>query len=82
MPKPIQERNLSIKHEYPLNYANGAEMDYLVTTTIVYLIIVSVHVIPLALIAHCLHKRAKIYEERTGKKPWYGGGLTRTIFGA
>lgn len=56
-------------------------MDNLVTTTIVNLVIVLVHLIPLLLVLFCLHKRAKMYEEQTGKKPWYDGGLIRTVFG-
>jgi hypothetical protein len=56
-------------------------MDTLVTTTIVNLVIVLVHLIPLLLVLYCLHKRAKIYEQQTGKKPWYDGGLLRTVSG-
>ena len=55
-------------------------MDIFATTIIVNLVIISVHLIPLLLVSYCLHKRAKIYEERTGKKPWYGGGLIHTVF--
>jgi len=41
---------------------------------IVDLIIATTILIPVLLVSHCLHNRARIYEEKTGKKPWYGRG--------
>ena len=56
-------------------------MDNVFTIIIVDLIIATTILIPVMLVSHCLHNRARIYEEKTGKKPWYGGGLMRIIFG-
>jgi len=56
-------------------------MDNVFTIIIVDLIIAITILVPVLLVSYCLHNRARIYEEKTGKKPWYGGGLMRILFG-